>query len=70
MAADTRLDELARRIEGVPDSLPVKSLYRAFFIVRVEQLSTCYCRPDSQRLSNALDEFDGRLASAAGSLRL
>ena len=70
MAADTRLDELARRIEGVPDSLPVKSLYRAFFILASNNSRPAIADRIANALSNALDEFDGRLASAAGSLRL
>ncbi|MBA8965071.1 hypothetical protein JOJ86_007437 [Rhodococcus percolatus] len=70
MTADTRLDELARRIDGVPDALPVKSLYQAFFTLASNNSRPATADQIVNALSNALDEFDERHASDEGSLRL
>jgi hypothetical protein len=64
MAIDTRLEDLARRIDAIPDDLTgVKSIYQAFHTLastdgrtpaRVDELITA--------IMSGLDELDERIA--------
>lgn len=64
--SDTRLDDLARRIDAVPDSYSeVKSIYRAFHILASRDSRT----PDQvdemvEALNRSIDEIERRIAEA------
>ncbi|MFZ2175478.1 MAG: hypothetical protein WAW17_15885 [Rhodococcus sp. (in: high G+C Gram-positive bacteria)] len=70
MAADARLNDLARRIEGVPDSLPgVKSLHQAFFTLASNNSRPATADQIIEDMNKALDELDERLAAGDGPLQ-
>ncbi|QTJ65013.1 hypothetical protein HYG77_04960 [Rhodococcus sp. ZPP] len=65
MAADARLDDLARRIDAVPDSLPsVKSIYQAFHTLASNNSRPATAAEMIDAMTKGLDELDERLASS------
>ncbi len=64
MAADARLDDLARRIDAVPDSLTgVKSIYQAFHTLASNNSRPATAEEMIDAMTKGLDELDERLAS-------
>ncbi|WP_213573312.1 hypothetical protein [Rhodococcus sp. USK13] len=67
MAADARLDNLARRIDAVPDSLTgVKSIYQAIFTLASNNSRPATADEIIVAMNRGLDELDERLAAGEG----